>query len=104
MRRIQAIAWNTFREAVRNKILYSLLFFAVLIILSALAMGNLTLHEEVRMTRDIGLFGIDAFGVIIAIFVGVNLLYKELDLKTVYTILPKPLHRWEFVLGKWLGM
>ncbi|MGB8296726.1 MAG: ABC transporter permease subunit [Polyangia bacterium] len=104
MRRIQAIAWNTFREAVRNKILYSLLFFAVLIILSALAMGNLTLHEEIRMTRDIGLFGIDAFGVIIAIFVGVNLLYKELDLKTVYTILPKPLHRWEFVLGKWLGM
>jgi ABC-type transport system involved in multi-copper enzyme maturation permease subunit len=104
MRRIQAIAWNTFREAVRNKILYSLLFFALLIILSALAMGNLTLHEEVRMTRDIGLFGIDAFGVIIAIFVGVNLLYKELDLKTVYTILPKPLNRWEFVLGKWLGM
>jgi ABC-type transport system involved in multi-copper enzyme maturation permease subunit len=104
MRRIQAIAWNTFREAVRNKILYSLLFFALLIILSALAVGNLTLHEEVRMTRDIGLFGIDAFGVIIAIFVGVNLLYKELDLKTVYTILPKPLNRWEFVLGKWLGM
>lgn len=104
MTRILAIAWNTFREAVRNKILYSLLFFAVLIILSALAMGSLTLHEEVRMTRDIGLFGIDAFGVIIAIFVGVNLLYKELDLKTVYTILPKPLHRWEFVLGKWLGM
>jgi ABC-type transport system involved in multi-copper enzyme maturation permease subunit len=104
MNRIRAIAWNTFREAVRNKILYSLLFFAVLIILSALAIGNLTLHEEVRTIRDVGLFGIDIFGVIIAIFVGVNLLYKELDLKTVYTILPKPLWRWEFVLGKWLGM
>ncbi len=104
MSRIFAIAWNTFREAVRNKILYSLLFFAVLIILSALAIGNLTLHEEVRTIRDVGLFGIDLFGVIIAIFVGVNLLYKELDLKTVYTILPKPLWRWEFVLGKWLGM
>ena len=104
MNRIIAIAWNTFREAVRNKILYSLLFFAVLIILSALAIGNLTLHEEVRTIRDIGLFGIDIFGVIIAIFVGVNLLYKELDLKTVYTILPKPLRRWEFVLGKWLGI
>jgi ABC-type transport system involved in multi-copper enzyme maturation permease subunit len=102
--RITAIAWNTFREAVRNKILYSLLFFAVLIILSAMAIGNLTLHEEVRTIRDVGLFGIDIFGVIIAIFVGVNLLYKELDLKTVYTILPKPLWRWEFVLGKWLGM
>jgi ABC-type transport system involved in multi-copper enzyme maturation permease subunit len=104
MNRISAIAWNTFREAVRNKILYSLLFFAVLIIVSALALGSLTLHEEVRTIRDVGLFGIDVFGVIIAIFVGVNLLYKELDLKTVYTILPKPLWRWEFVLGKWLGM
>lgn len=104
MNRVIAIARNTFREAVRNKILYSLLFFAVLIIMSALAIGNLTLHEEVRTIRDIGLFGIDLFGVIIAVFVGVNLLYKELDLKTVYTILPKPLHRWEFVLGKWLGM
>jgi ABC-type transport system involved in multi-copper enzyme maturation permease subunit len=104
MNRVFAIAWNTFREAVRNKILYSLLFFAVLIIMSALVIGRLTLHEEVRTIRDVGLFGIDLFGVIIAIFVGVNLLYKELDLKTVYTILPKPLWRWEFVLGKWLGM
>jgi len=104
MRRVVAIARNTFREAVRNKILYSLLFFAVLIIVSALALGQLSLHEEIRMTRDVGLYGIDIFGVIIAVFVGVNLLYKELDLKTVYTILPKPLHRWEFVLGKWLGM
>lgn len=104
MIRVWAIARNTFREAVRNKILYSLLFFAVLIILSASALGQLSLHEELRMTRDVGLFGIDLFGVVIAIFVGVNLLYKELDLKTVYTILPKPLRRWEFVLGKWLGM
>jgi ABC-type transport system involved in multi-copper enzyme maturation permease subunit len=104
MRRVLAIARNTFREAVRNKILYSLLFFAILLILSALALGSLSLHEEIRMTRDVGLFGIDVFGVLIAVFVGVNLLYKELDLKTVYTILPKPLHRWEFVLGKWAGM
>jgi Cu-processing system permease protein len=104
VRRVWAIARNTFREAVRNKILYSLLFFALLVIASAMALGQLTLHEELRTTRDVGLYGIDLFGVIIAIFVGVNLLYKELDLKTVYTILPKPLRRWEFVLGKWLGM
>ncbi len=104
MKKILAIARNTFREAVRNKILYSLLFFAIIIIVSALALGNLSLHEEVRMTRDIGLAGVDLFGVLIAVFVGVNLLYKELELKTVYTILPKPLHRWQFVLGKWLGM
>jgi Cu-processing system permease protein len=104
VRRVWAIARNTFREAVRNKILYSLLFFAVVLIISAVALGQLSFHEELRMTRDVGLYGIDLFGVVIAIFVGVNLLYKELDLKTVYTILPKPLRRWEFVLGKWLGM
>lgn len=104
MNRVLALALNTFREAARNKILYSLLFFAILLILSALALGQLSLNEEVRMVRDVGLFGIDVFGVVIAIFVGINLLYKELDLKTVYTILPKPIHRWEFVLGKWLGM
>jgi ABC-type transport system involved in multi-copper enzyme maturation permease subunit len=101
---VGAIARNTFREAARNKVLYSLLFFAVLLIVSALALGELSLNEEARMTRDVGLFGVDLFSVLIAIFVGVNLLYKELDLKTVYTILPKPIARWEFVLGKWLGM
>jgi ABC-type transport system involved in multi-copper enzyme maturation permease subunit len=101
---VMAIARNTFREAARNKVLYSLLFFALLLIVSALALGELSLNEEVRMTRDLGLFGIDLFSVLIAIFVGVNLLYKELDLKTVYTILPKPIARWQFVLGKWLGM
>ncbi|MDZ4694674.1 MAG: ABC transporter permease subunit [Deltaproteobacteria bacterium] len=104
MNRIFAIAHNTFREAVRNKILYSLLFFAVVLIVSALALGELTLGEQVRLTRDLGLYGIDIFGVLIAIFLGVNLLYKELSLKTIYTILPKPLYRFEFVAGKWIGM
>ena len=104
MRRIAAVARNTFREAARNKILYSLLFFAVALIVSALALGQLSVHEERRMIRDVGLFGVDLFSVLIAIFVGVNLLYKELALKTVYTILPKPIARWEFVFGKWLGV
>lgn len=104
MTRILAVARNTFREAVRNKILYSLLFFAALLILSSLALGELSVHEEARMTRDVGLFGIDLFSVLIAVFVGVNLLYQELERKTVYTILPKPIARWEFVVGKWLGV
>lgn len=104
MRRIAAVARNTFREAARNKVLYSLLFFALGLIVSALALGQLSVHEDRRMIRDVGLFGVDVFSVLIAIFVGVNLLYKELALKTVYTILPKPIARWEFVLGKWLGV
>jgi ABC-type transport system involved in multi-copper enzyme maturation permease subunit len=104
VRRILAVARNTFREGARNKVLYSLLLFAVALIVSALALGELSVHEERRMIRDVGLLGIDLFGVLIAVFLGVNLLYKELALKTVYAILPKPIARWEFVLGKWLGM
>ncbi len=102
--RVVAIAINTFREAVRNKILYVLLFFAVLIIGSALGLGQLSLTEQVRVTRDVGLGGIALFGVLIALFVGVNLVYKEIDRKTVFALIPKPMHRWEFILGKYLGM
>jgi ABC-type transport system involved in multi-copper enzyme maturation permease subunit len=101
---IYAIGLNTFREAIRNKILYALLLFAVLLILSALAFAQLSLHEEARITRDLGLGGIELFGALIAIFVGVNLVYKELERKTVFAIIPKPIHRWQFILGKFLGM
>jgi ABC-type transport system involved in multi-copper enzyme maturation permease subunit len=104
MTRVLAIAVNTFREAIRNKVLYSLLFFAVALIASALALGQVSLHEEARVTRDLGLGGIALFGVLIAIFVGVNLVYKELDRKTVFSLIPKPIHRYEFILGKFVGM
>ena len=102
--RVLAVGLNTFREAIRNKVLYSLLFFALLLISSALALGQLSLHEEGRVTRDLGLGGIALFGVLIAIFVGVNLVYKELDRKTVFSLIPKPIHRFEFILGKFAGM
>jgi ABC-type transport system involved in multi-copper enzyme maturation permease subunit len=104
MSRVGAIALNTFREAVRDKILYLLLFFAVGLIVSAVKVSQLSLHEELRVTRDLGLAGIELFGVLIAIFVGVNLVYKELDKKTVFSLIPKPLYRWEFILGKFAGM
>jgi ABC-type transport system involved in multi-copper enzyme maturation permease subunit len=104
MNRFVALALNTFREAIRNKILYVLLFFAVGIIALSLAVAQGTVHQEMRVTRDIGLFGIELFGALIAIFVGVNLVYKELDKKTVFALIPKPIHRWEFILGKFVGM
>ncbi len=104
MRKISAIALNTFREAIRNKVLYSLLAFALLVILASLAFGALSLREEARLTRDLGLGAMSLFLVIIAIFVGVNLVYKELERKTVYMLLPKPIHRYQFVLGKFLGL
>jgi ABC-type transport system involved in multi-copper enzyme maturation permease subunit len=102
--RVGAIALNTFREATRNKVLYLLLLFAIGLITFALALGQMSLHEELRVTRDLGLGGIALFGVLIAIFVGVNLVYKELDRKTVFSLIPKPIYRFEFVLGKYAGM
>jgi len=103
MRRIAAIAVNTFREAIRNKILYALLFFAVALILASIAVARLSLHEEIRVVEDLGLASISLFAILIAVFVGVNLVYKELERKTVYVLIPKPLHRWEFLVGKFLG-
>ncbi len=104
MHKILTIGLNTFREAVRNKVLYSLLFFALLVIVGSIAFGALSVHEEARLTTDLGLAGMSLFSIIIATFVGVNLLYKELELKTIYTLIPKPIHRYQFVLGKFLGM
>lgn len=104
MNKILTIGLNTFREAVRNKVLYSLLFFAVVVIVASLAFGALSVHEEARLTTDLGLAGMSLFLVIIAIFVGVNLVYKELERKTVYSLVPKPIHRYEFVLGKFIGI
>jgi ABC-type transport system involved in multi-copper enzyme maturation permease subunit len=102
--RVGAIALNTFREAIRNKVLYILLIFAVVLIVAALALGQMSLHEETRITRDVGLGGMTIVGVALAIFVGVNLVYKELDKKTVFILLPKPVHRYELILGKYAGM
>ena len=102
--RMWAIGLNTFREAVRNKVLAILVMFAVALMAFSLVLGQLSLHEEVRIIKDLGLAGISIFGVIIALFLGVNLLSKELDRKTVYAIVPKPLHRHEFLLGKYVGL
>jgi ABC-type transport system involved in multi-copper enzyme maturation permease subunit len=101
--RVWAVALNTFREAVRNRVLYVLALFAVGLMAFSLVLGELSMHEEVRVIKDLGLSGISVVGVAIALFLGVNLLGKELDRKTVYFVIPKPLRRWEFLLGKYAG-
>lgn len=102
--RVWAIAANTFREAIRNRVLAVLLVFALGLMVFSLVLGQLSLHEEVRIIKDLGLAGVSIVGLVIALFLGVNLLSKELDKKTVYAIIPKPLHRWEFLLGKYVGL
>lgn len=102
--RVWAIALNTFREAVRNRVLYVLVMFAVALMAFSIVLGELSLHEEVRVMKDVGLAGLSLVSVLIALFLGVNLLSKELDKKTVYFVVPKPLHRWEFLVGKYVGL
>ncbi|MBM4320275.1 MAG: ABC transporter permease, partial [Deltaproteobacteria bacterium] len=101
---IWVIADNTFREAIRNKILYILLLVALGLIASSVFFGKLSLDQSVRVVIDFGMGTISFFGVVIAIFIGVNLLYQELDRKTLYTVLVRPIARAQFVLGKYLGM
>lgn len=102
--RILAVAHNTFRESVRDKVLYVLLFFAVAAILGSKALGWISIGQDIKIMKDITLAAISFFGVLIAIFVGTSLIYKEMDKKTLYTILARPLHRYEFILGKYLGL
>ena len=102
--RISAIAKNTFREASRNRVFAVLVLFCVGMMAFSIVLGRLSVHEEVRVMMDLGLAGMDLVGVVIALFLGVNLLSKELDKKTVYAVLPKPLPRWQFVVGKFLGL
>jgi ABC-type transport system involved in multi-copper enzyme maturation permease subunit len=101
---IGAIAANTVRESVRSKLLYGLLFFAVLLIGGGAVVGSLSYVESERILQDVGLGAVRLFGVAIAILVGINLIHREVDRRTVYTILSKPLSRGEFLIGKFLGL
>ncbi|HEY8429085.1 MAG TPA: ABC transporter permease subunit [Sandaracinaceae bacterium] len=104
MPRVWAIAINTFREAVRDKVLHGVLGFACAVLLFTLALAELSLHQQRRVVHDVGLASISLFSVVIAIFLGSSLLYKEIERKTLYVILPKPIRRYEFLLGKYFGI
>lgn len=102
--KIWAIAGITFKEAKRDRVLYLLFFFAALGIVAARVMAVLTVGDRVKIIKDVGLASISVFGVLMAILIGTGLVYKEIDKKTIFTLLSKPLHRAEFILGKFLGL
>jgi ABC-type transport system involved in multi-copper enzyme maturation permease subunit len=102
--KVLSVALNTFRENLRDKLLYNLLIFALAMIGSSLLLMRLTLGEFHRLLLDVGLASINLFGVLIAIFVGIGLVNKEIEKKTIYTIVSKPVARHEFLLGKYLGL
>jgi len=102
--RIQTIGVNTIREAVRSKVLYVLLFFALVMIGTGVLLSTLSYVERERILQDVGLAAIRLFGAAIAIFVGVGLVHKEVDRRTIFTVLSKPVSRTEFLLGKFAGL
>jgi ABC-type transport system involved in multi-copper enzyme maturation permease subunit len=104
MRASFIIARNTFRETIRDRILYLLLVFAGVVIVLSKALGWVSVEHDQQIISDLSLLAISLFCVTIAVFVGTGLIYKEMDKRTIYTILSRPVHRWQFVLGKYLGL
>jgi ABC-type transport system involved in multi-copper enzyme maturation permease subunit len=104
MGRLYAVAINTFREAVRDRVLHGILGCASAVLVFTLALAELSLNQQARVVHDIGLASISLFSVVVSIFLGSSLLYKEIERKTLYVILPKPIRRHEFLLGKYFGI
>src|ERR1700682_1260610 len=99
-----AVALNTFREAVRDRVLYSLVFFALIMMAAAVLVGQISIGIEEIVIVTLGLSAISLIGLLIAVFVGVGLVSKEMEKRTLYAVLAKPVRRWEFLLGKFGGL
>jgi ABC-type transport system involved in multi-copper enzyme maturation permease subunit len=102
--RVLVIAKNAFREAIRDRILYNLVLFVLLIAISAIFLSELSAGQEARVIVNLGLGATLVIGAFVAIFVGVSLVWKEIEKRTVYSIFSKPVSRGEFIVGKYLGL
>jgi ABC-type transport system involved in multi-copper enzyme maturation permease subunit len=99
-----AIAINVFRESVRDKVLYNLVLFAMLLIASSFLIGQLTAGQDVKIIKDLGLGATSVFGLFIAVFIGIGLVSKEVERRSIYALLAKPITRYQLVLGKYCGL
>jgi ABC-type transport system involved in multi-copper enzyme maturation permease subunit len=104
MTQIIAIARNTFMETIRDRILNAIVVFAVVLIGASILLGQLSAGQDVKIIKDLGLASLGFFGVIIAVFVGTSLVHKELDKRTVFVVLTKPVQREVFLVGKLVGL
>jgi ABC-type transport system involved in multi-copper enzyme maturation permease subunit len=102
--RLSAIALNTFREAVRDRVLYNLIVFVLLVMASVPLFSAISIDIERVVLINVGLSSMSFFGIVIAIFIGIGLVSKEMEKKTLYTILSRPVRRWEFIVGKYCGL
>jgi len=104
MKNVWVVAANTFREAVRDRVLYNLVFFALLMMGAAILVGQISIDIEQTVIVSLGLTAISVIGLFIAVFIGVGLVSKEMEKRTLYALLAKPVERWQFLLGKFAGL
>ncbi|MGH9447332.1 MAG: ABC transporter permease [Terriglobia bacterium] len=102
--RISTIALHTFKQSVRDKVLYNLVAFAILMIGASIVFGTISIGIEQILLVNLSLSAIEIFGLMIAIFIGISLVWREIDRRTLYNVLSKPVARWEFILGKYAGL
>lgn len=98
------VALNTFREAVRDRVLYNLVFFVLMMMAAAVLVGGVSIGIERDVIINLGLSAISVFGIVMAIFIGVGLVHKEIEKRTLYSLLSKPVQRWQFLIGKFAGL
>ncbi len=101
---VRHVALNVFKESVRDRVLYSLVGFASLLIGVSYLIGQLTAGQDIKIIKDLGLAAIATFGLLIAIFIGIGLVWKEVERKSIYSLLAKPVQRHEFIIGKFAGL
>ena len=103
-RRIALVAWHVFKESVRDRVLYGIAGFAVILVAASILIGEITAGQDLKIIKDLGLVAIELAGVLMAVFIGVGLVSKEIDRRSIYSLLAKPLPRWELVVGKYFGL
>ena len=104
MRTVALVAVNVFKESVRDKVLYNLVVFAVLLITMSYLVGEMTAGADMKIIKDLGLASIATFGRLIAVFIGIGLVWKEVERRSIYSLLSKPLRRNQFIVGKFAGL
>ena len=102
--RIRLVAWHVFKEGVRDRVLYSIVAFALVLVAASLLIGQITAGQDLKIIKDLGLATIEGAGLLISAFIGIGLVAREIDRRSIYSLLAKPLPRWEFIVGKYLGL
>ena len=104
MRAIALVAGAVFRESIRDRVPYSMVVFAVLLMAASYLISQMTAGQDVKIIKDLGLAAVSIFGLLIAVFIGIGLVSKEVERKSVYALLTKPVTRPQFILGKFAGL